>query len=81
MSTRRRFSEEFKAKVTLEALKGGEDDPGDRHAAQGASESGERVEAAGSGGDERSLLEGGGAGAWGPRDGDTEVVPENRTGC
>ena len=38
MSTRRRFTGEFKAKVALEALRGDKDDPGDRCAAQGSSE-------------------------------------------
>ena len=46
MTTRRRFTGEFKAKLALEALRG-QDDPGDRCAAQGSSEPGERIEAAG----------------------------------
>jgi len=49
MTKRRRFSVEFKARVALEALRGDQTIQGDRGPAQAASESGERVEAAGGG--------------------------------
>ncbi len=44
MTTRRRFTAAFKARVALEALRGDKDDPRDRLASQGACQPGERVE-------------------------------------
>src|SRR3990167_4905290 len=45
MTTRRRFTGEFKARVALEALRGDKTGPGDRLETQGASEPGEHLEA------------------------------------
>ena len=60
----------------------GQDDPGDRHVAQVPSEPGESVEAAGGGGDEGGLLEGGRAESWGTRGGGPGPAREDRrVGC
>ena len=47
MTKRRKFSDQFKAKVALEALRGDRTIPRDCSKAQGASKSGEHVEEAG----------------------------------
>ena len=66
MATRRRYTGEFKAKVSLEALRGNKTIQGDSSAAQGSSEPSERLEAASGGGFAGGILEGSGAVSGGP---------------
>jgi transposase-like protein len=65
MSTRRRFTEEFKDRIALEALRGDETVPEIAAKHKGASEPGRHVEAAGDRGSGRGVLQRSGARASG----------------